>query len=61
MEETIKKAADIRDEKGMIPVDEEIFKHFTEIDKIQKEANLPGFKYPSEISKMAKILGYRGT
>lgn len=61
MEETIKRAAEIKDEKGQVPVDKEILEYFTEQDKIQKEAGLPGFKYPSDIRKRAKILGYRGT
>ena len=61
MEETIKRAAEIKDEKGQVPVDKEILEYFTEQDKIQKEAGLPGFKYPSDIRKRAKILGYRDT
>lgn len=61
MEETIKRAADIRDKKGQIPVDQEIVDYFAERERTQKEIGLPGFKYPSEIKKRAKILGYRGT
>jgi hypothetical protein len=61
MEETIKRSADIRDDKGQIPVDKEIMEYFTEQDRTQKEAGLPGFKFSSEIKKRARILGYRGT
>lgn len=60
MEETIKRAGEIKDEKGQVPVDKEIIEYFSEQDKIQKEG-VRGFKYPSDIRKRAKILGYRGT
>jgi len=60
MEESVKRAADVRTSKGKYPIDEEIYKYYLEAEPVKTKLTSES-KFPSEVRKKASINGYKGT